>query len=260
MVNILDTYVKKVPSDQNLLDIFKGEWSSQMPTDSGLVSEPGSAGLFNDIRITWADKTLGGFLGKKLLELGPLEGGHTYMLDRIGVKEIVSVEANTRAFLKCLIVKEIFKLKNSRFLLGDFVEYLEQSKDQYDAIIASGVLYHMSNPLRLLELISKHTDKVMLWTHYYDEAVIRINPALSAKFGKMETSQQRGVVIECAIQSYNEALNWNGFCGGSAPTSVWLTRNTLLEYLKALGFTHLNIANDDINHPNGPAFTVCAAK
>lgn len=260
MANILDSYLKTLPSNQNLLDIFQDEWSSQMPTDSGLSALPGSAGLFNDIRISWADQTLGGFRGKKVLELGPLEGGHTYMLNKLGANEIISIEANTRAYLKCLLVKEIFRLNNAHFLLGDFVKYLEEIKEKYDVIIASGVLYHMSDPIHLLDLISQHTDKLMLWTHYYEEEIVRNNPALASKFGEIRNTHSRGVAVQSVTQSYNEALNWNGFCGGSAPTSVWLTRGTLLDYLKVLGFKRINIANDDVNHPNGPALSVCAEK
>ncbi len=35
-----------------------------------------------------------------ILELGPLEGAHTYQL------RILAIEANAEAFLKCLVVKE----------------------------------------------------------------------------------------------------------------------------------------------------------
>ena len=53
-----------------------------------------------------------------MLELGPLEGAHTYMLDRAGASEVVAIEGNTRAFLKCLITKELLSMPSARFLVG----------------------------------------------------------------------------------------------------------------------------------------------
>jgi hypothetical protein len=47
-MNILDQYVNKEPSKQNVLDIFSGEWSSVMPIESGLFTKPGTALLFDD--------------------------------------------------------------------------------------------------------------------------------------------------------------------------------------------------------------------
>lgn len=260
MTNILDAYIVKCPSAQNMLDIFKGEWSSKMPIGIELETVPGAAALFEDQRIVWADQMIGGFRGKNILELGPLEGGHTYMLSNFGASEITSIEANSRSFLKCLITKEIFCLTNVRYLCGDFIQFLETSTEHYDAIIASGVLYHMKDPLYLLEKIAAHTNNLFLWTHYYDVDVITSNTTLAKKFNPTIVSNRNGIRTESVIQSYLEALNWNGFCGGSADTSIWLTRSTILDYLNCLGFTMIEINHEHLNHPNGPAFSLFARK
>ena len=62
--------------------------------------------------------------GFACLELGPLEAGHSYILDRAGALEVLAIEANRRAFLKCLVVKEMIGLPSVRFVLGDFNEFL----------------------------------------------------------------------------------------------------------------------------------------
>src|SRR5687767_8820563 len=113
-------YSVVAPSNQAMLDIFKGEWSSRMPAETGLVTSPGQAGLFEDPRIAWAGQMFQGFEGKSVLELGPLEGGHSYMMQQAGASKVIAVEANNRAFLKCLIVKQILNLTNVQFLFGDF--------------------------------------------------------------------------------------------------------------------------------------------
>lgn len=203
---------------------------------------------------------IGGFSGLNILELGPLEGGHSTMLEQAGANSVVAVEANTRAFLKCLCVKELFQLKRTRFLLGDFVEYLEGNTAHYDLVLASGVFYHMMNPVRLLELIGKATDRIMIWTHYYDDSIIRANPVLTRKFGKPRTEVRAGVNLTLVDQAYGDSLKWMGFCGGSSVGSVWLTRSSILDYLRYLGFEKIDIAYEHPTHQNGPAFAVCARR
>jgi hypothetical protein len=259
-VKILDEYVQSAPSKQNVLDIFKDEWSSALPASSGLETKPGFAGLFEDGRIVWALETLAIPPGSRILELGPLEGGHSYMLQNAGAREVISIEANTRAFLKCLCVKELFDLDRVRFLLGDFVEYLREDRSQYDAVIASGVLYHMEQPLELLELISRATRKVMLWTHYYDRDVITRSRHLAHKFTPLKSFEHAGVTYERSTQSYKEALGWAGFCGGTETTSTWLSRDSIIRALTAFGFTKITVNFEDPGHQHGPAFALCAEK
>lgn len=258
-MNILDAYIKTAPSDQNIINLFDNEWSSLIPGE-GRVARPGTVPLFADSRITWLGEVLGGFSGLNVLELGPLEAGHTTMLEQAGANSIVAIEGNTRAFLKCLCVKELLRLERARFLLGDFVEYLEHSTGHFDLVVASGVLYHMMDPARLLALMSKVTDRLMLWTHYFDESVIRANPGLTRKFGKPRTVIRDGVALQMVDQSYLDALKWQGFCGGSSPGSIWLSRQSILDYLQFLGFKKFDISFEDLAHPNGPAFAVCARR
>jgi hypothetical protein len=74
--------------------------------------------------------------------------------------QIDAIEANQRAYLRCLITKEILGLTRSKFWLGDFIKALENWDQRYDLIVASGVLYHLKNPLHLVELTAKRTDAV----------------------------------------------------------------------------------------------------
>ena len=182
------------------------------------------------------------------------------MLEHAGANSVVAVEANTLAFLKCLCIKEIFQLQRTRFLLGDFVEYLEHNQQRFDLVLASGVLYHMMDPLHLLALIGKVTDRLMLWTHYYEHSFITSNPTLARKFGKPRTEVRDGVELTMVDQSYQDSLKWNGFCGGSSIGSVWLSRNSILDYLSFLGFSRIDIAFEAPSHQNGPAFAVCARR
>jgi hypothetical protein len=258
-VGILDAYRMDRPSPQHVLDLFQGEWSSAMPAGSALQTSPGHAALFEDARVTWAVAQAGGVAGKRILEIGPLEGGHSYMLEQAGAAEVVAVEANTRSFLKCLCVKEVLGMKAVRYLLGDGVAFMEHDAGGFDMVFASGVLYHLQDPMAFLRLLPRMAPRVLLWTHYFDAGILRNAPAIAHKFGPVERGVIDGFGYEFAEQSYKEALQWNGFCGGSAPTSRWLTRQSIIDYVRHLGYRRSDVAFEAPEHPNGPAFAVYAA-
>ena len=257
---ILDSYTSEAATPQTALDIFKGEWASKFPDSTGLKTKPGLIPLFEDSRIDWAEKTLGGFKDKKCIELGPLEAGHSYMLQKKGASKVTAIEANSRAFLKCLCVKEVLQLDKVDFKFGDFRAHFEQSNERYDVLIASGVLYHMLDPLKLLKQMAQASDKLFIWTHYYDAKIINSNPDLSYKFKSIESFDRDGATYQAAEQFYKASLAWNGFCGGSAPNSRWLTRDSILNYLKAQGFSKIDISAEILNHQNGPSFALCAQR
>jgi len=202
----------------------------------------------------------GGVRGRRILEIGPLEGGHSCMLERAGAAEVLAVEANTRSYLKCLCVKEVFGLRAVRFVLGDCMAFMEQDRGGWDMVFASGVLYHMQDPMGFLTHLPKLAPRVLLWTHYYDAAIVRGDPAIAHKFGACVRGTRAGFPYEFVQQSYKEALHWKGFCGGSAATSEWLTRDTILGYLRHLGYGRLEVAFETPDHPNGPAFAVYAER
>ena len=256
---ILDYYYNNFPSPQNALDIFKEEWSSKLPPPFDTY-KAGKTPIFEDARIDWAISKLD-IKGKKIIELGPLEGGHSYMLEKSGAESIVSIEANSKAFLKCLIVKELLGLKKTKFLSGNFLEYLKNFSGKFDTCIASGVLYHMKNPVELLYHISKVSDGVFIWTHYYDKNLIQNNPDIKENFGGMEEKDFKGFSHVLYYQNYNpKALEWGGFCGGSSETTCWMKRDEILNCLKWLNYNDIEINFEQPDHPNGPSFAIIARK
>lgn len=258
-MNILDEYVTLTPNPQNALDIFKGEWSSKLPEPLANL-RAGSVPLFEDSRIEWCVAQLNGIEGKTVLELGPLEAGHTYMLERFGAAEIVSIEANTRAYLKCLIVKELLALTRTSFLCGDFIEYLQNNQTKFDVCIASGVLYHMRNPAELIALAAKASDQIFIWTHYYNQAIISKNPNLAHKFSSGVPNEYAGFQHTLYRQEYKAALEWTGFCGGKEVFSHWLNRDDIIACLRHFGLNDIQINFEAPDHPNGPSFALTAVR
>jgi len=257
---ILDSYIKSAPHPQNAVDIFQGEWSSKLPPPHHELLT-GVALLFDDPRIKWFIEEIGGVAGKSILELGPLEGGHTYLLEKSGVAAITAIEANTRSYLKCLVVKELLQMRKANFLCGDFVEYLRQQGKSFEVCLASGVLYHMTNPVELIALLANRcTQYIFLWTHYYDHEIIAGDPNLIHKFSDPISSEYSGFSHQLYRQDYKTALGWSGFCGGNAPISYWMKRDDILDCLRHFGFDDLRISFDQPNHPNGPSFAIAAIR
>ncbi len=195
-----------------------------------------------------------------MIELGPLEGGHTYMMESLGAESVLAVEANKRAYLKCLIVKEVLGLTRSRFILGDFVSFLRENDTEFNVCLASGVLYHMQNPCELIYLISKTSKKILLWTHFFDGQVIQSKSNLAAKFSGRIRQNYHGFDHILHKYVYGDALAWKGFCGADDLYSYWMSREDIQACLRFFGFKHLDIGFDDPDHPNGPCFCIVGCR
>ncbi len=260
LVKFNDYYVTTKPTPQNAVDIFKGEWSSSFPEPFADL-KAGGIPLFDDVRIHWLDSEIQGFEGKTVLELGPLEGAHSYLMERLGAKHVVSVEANTRAYLKCLIAKEVLGMARVKFLCGDFMEFLRDDDcPQVDICVASGVLYHMRNPAELIGLLAQRcTSQLFLWTHYYDAEAVTSHQWQS-RFPSSRQAEYAGFKHTLYCQEYGEALQWGGFCGGTAEQSNWLSRGDIIRCLQHFGFGEQKISFDVYDHPNGPSFAIVAGR
>ena len=255
---LLDEYTRGIPSAQNAVDALPG-WNHALPDH--VRATAGVGAFYNDPRIFWALEQFGSIAGCKILELGPLEGSHTYILERNEPAFIHAIEANKLSFLRCLVVKEILELKRAKFFLGDFSEWLDHTPESYDLIIASGVLYHMHNPVRLIELIAAKCNAFYLWTHYMSEdAMPPGDPRRGAFFDPVETNLRHGVQVRLYKRSYHGAWRNKSFCGGMHDIHRWLEKEDILALIRALGFSDIRIAHDEPAHQNGPSFSVFARR
>lgn len=247
------------PAERNSLTLFAGSWSSKIPGHGG----PGHAELFTDPRIEWLARQVGSLDGLEVLELGPLEAGHTTMLERRGAK-VTAIEGNHDSFLRCLIVKNLLGL-HARFMLGDFAKSFGEDR-RWDMVISSGVLYHMSDPVSLLRRIAAVTDRIFLWTHYFEPDVSKWHPETAARIGikwvvdETIVDASAGCDVRMVPMLYQEALGWSGFCGGPESYARWIHKDDILTLLATLGFTDLSVSFDDTGHINGPSFAVFASR
>jgi len=255
---VLDQYVDALPCAQNAIDAVPG-WNHAMPPRVGATA--GDTPLYQDVRIPWCLEQFGSIAGRKILELGPLEGMHTYLLDQQQPEFIHAIEANRLAFLRCLITKELLEVKRAKFFLGNFLPWLEQTDVRYDLIIASGVLYHMSNPVHLMELVARRSSAVYLWTHYFSEdAMPKGDLRREAMSGEVETIVFRDLSVPLYRRGYHNAWKAKTFCGGMHDRHYWMAKNDIVKILDLLGFDDIRTAHDHPDHPNGPAMSIFARR
>jgi hypothetical protein len=253
-------YVAVAPSPQTAFDLFAGEWSSHLPPPFDHLTA-GRLPLFSDARIAWAVRALGGVEHASVLELGPLEGAHSWMLEQHGAAAITAVEANRRAYMKCLVMKETLGMTRTRFLLGDFVEYLRTPPEpRFDVAIASGVLYHMRDPVTLLAQLSRACDRLFLWTVYFDAEAIRRRPNVHARFGAPFEHTVDGFTHTLHPHWYQAARFARSFCGSGEVTPRWMERQAILDALRAFGYDRLETGLEEPDHMNGPCFAVAAIR
>lgn len=246
---------------QNAIDIFAGEWTSAFPMPELIA---GSALLAEDPRLAWAIAELNGLTGARVLELGPFEGMHSFMLEQAGAREVIAVEGLPRAYLRCLIAASILRLERVRFECGDFLALLRETTEQFDVVVASGVLYHQVEPIELLTDVARIAPAVYIWTHYFDAERIAANPRLKDRFGPLVTAHdRRGRPYQRAQHRYGTAtLESPQFAGNvfAGAHTHWLPLEQILETLNGLGYANIRTSFDEPDHPNGPSIAIVATK
>jgi hypothetical protein len=253
----LDLVRREAPSLQGTIDIFRGAWSSKFPDRYQVHA--GQAELFDDGRVRWAIEQLGTVRGYRILELGPLEGAHSYMLERAGAASIVGVEACVLSFLKCLVVKELLGFERVAFRFGNFMEYLAGATDEFDLIFASGVLYHQANPVLCIKRIAEHTDRAFIWTHYYT-AALASEHITADLFGPPIALEVDGFACDAYPIAYDSYLKNVKYRGGVDDSACWMRKADLLHCLEHFGLSHIQIGSDCLDHPYGPNLALLARR
>jgi hypothetical protein len=185
--------------------------------------------------------------GLVVLDLGCLEGMHSSLLQGFGAKKVVSIEGRKVNFLRALIVKNAFKLDRCEFLFGKVDEVLASFSGKFDLCLASGILYHLNNPVALLDRAGQLSQKLFVWSHYADDRY----PADSQP-GQIKWNDHiyRGKYVDEDIDI---------IVGGLEKKVFWLFEEDLLAAVRDAGFGAIEIIRKE-KHENGPAITFWAEK
>lgn len=174
-----------------------------------------------------------------ILELGSLEGGHSFALARHPqIDRVVAVEGREANVEKASFVKELMAVRNVEFVTAN-LEDVELSKlGKFDAVFCVGLLYHLPRPWKLLDQVADVSANLFIWTHYA---------------AKEETELENGV----KGRWYRE-LGVRDPLSGLSVQSFWPTLESLKDMLMQNGFGSVRIIDDHPGHPHGPCVTLAA--
>jgi SAM-dependent methyltransferase len=177
-----------------------------------------------------------------ILELGCLEGGHSLALaSRPGVEHVTAVDGRPDNIDRANFVKDKLGVRTVEFVLADLNLADLASLGRFDAIFCCGLLYHLSEPWRLVRQMSVVAPALFLWTHYALEE---------------EAAQ---TVEGFRVKLYREGDLAHPFSGFQLD-SPWLTLGSLINLLTGCGYKSIHLIENDLEMVNGPAVTIAARK
>lgn len=175
-----------------------------------------------------------------ILELGSLEGAHTFMLaEGHGVKRVLALEGRERNLRKAGLIQDLLHVRNAEFAQANLEESDLSAFGKFDAIFCSGLLYHLPEPWKLIERLPSIAPSLFIWTHYAPDAEAEVI-----------SNGLRGRIY---VEGGSEDL-----LSGLSPTSTWLTLGSLITSLTTSGYGSVHVIHNDLTHAKGPAVTLGA--
>ena len=212
-----------------------GPWTTRFWVD-GVPCGGSAYDPTDDARMAMFERESGPLAGKRVLELGPLEGGHTIQLARKGAS-VVGIEGHEANYRRCLFVQEFFHLENVEFILADLRAVDFEALGPFDMIFSVGVLYHMDKPWKLLTALRSVARRMFISTHC--AAPGKADAVVDADGCRLEGMwHQEGPP--------DEPLS------GLQPQSFWPTREYLTKMLVHTGWRTITWMDYSPDHTNGP--------
>ncbi len=171
----------------------------------------------------------GGYEGRRIADLGCLEGGYTVEFARLKL-DALGIEVRRSNFVNCLRVKEDAGLSNLAFVNDDVWNLEKYGK--FDIIFCSGLLYHLEHPRRFVDLLFKSCRRLLvLNTHVATRAP-------TDKFGLSDLAENEGLSGRWFVEyddaeTRREDTKWAAW---SNRRSFWPLKEHLIDALQAAGF------------------------
>jgi hypothetical protein len=262
--------VRKTPTAQTEIDVFAGEWAYDLPIP-GTKSGSGVGFHHRPEMLDMAIDRFGSLKGMRALELLPHEGEMSYHLDG-EVDSNSAIEVRPTSYLKCLIAKNLLRMNNTTFMLGDFVSHLRDADQHYDVCFAIGVFYHLPDPVAFVEHLTKRADRLALRTHYFHPSLITGYgvadhsglPATSWDFPSAEPELVTVRDRELGLYKHQfesvTGLHETWGHGGVLQYAYMMTIDGILSLLDAYGW---ELVDEPIDYPQqdrAPMVDLCAAR
>jgi SAM-dependent methyltransferase len=179
---------------------------------------------------------------ESVIELGSLEGGHSFALaGNQAVKKVLAIEGRAANIAKAKLVQEVLEDKKVEFLEADIEKLDFEQFGKFDAVFCSGLLYHLPRPWELIPKLAAVSPNIFIWTQISEEA----------KAKKMREGW-RG-------KFYREGGFFDPLSGLSKK-SYWLSLGSLIGLLTTNGYRETKIIEHNLAHPNGNSVTLAATQ
>ena len=178
----------------------------------------------------------------RILELGTLDGGHTLALAQApGVREVVGIDAREDSVRRANFVLDLHGVKNASIIIRDLRTFDVSTLGPFDFVFCSGVLYHLTEPWKLIEQCAKITPALHIGTLYAPEG--------------RPTSTINGYNL-CG---YTEGELDNPLSGLQSE-SLWFTLPSLFRILNDVGYRKIIATGHTQEYPQGPGISLLALK
>jgi hypothetical protein len=177
---------------------------------------------------------------------------------RLGARSVVAVEANARAYLRCLIARELLDIPRTRFLLGDVLAYMRSAEQTFDVGLACAFLNHLTDPVEAIALLARCCRSVFVWNVVYDQSLFAKQPEMAPRFGPAQGHVHGGFSHTLYPHYYGDGLDYRKFLGGVQPSCCWMKSAEVVAALRHFGFT--SVLSHEEDNPFGRAVSAVAVK
>jgi len=204
-----------------------------------------------------SDLSLKPLAGCRILDLGSLDGLFPIEFALQGA-DTIGVEVREANLQKALFTKEILDLRNLEFRQDDVRNISVGSYGRFDAIICSGILYHLTADDAIKLVLTMHemtTRLVVIDTHVALEPDERVLHGDDEYWGTIFREHSDHATAEEKAKSL--------LASADNLTSFWFTRPSLINILTKAGFSsiyecfapaHVNYGQPGIEHRNRCTF------
>jgi SAM-dependent methyltransferase len=214
----------------------RGPWVTRFTIDGRAYG--GDFDAAGDTRVTAFAEAFPG--ARRVLELGSLEGGHSFALAALpGIEEVVAVEGRQANLERARFAQGVLDARRVTFVRADLERTDLAPLGSFDAVFCVGLLYHLPNPWELLRRVADVSDGVFLWTHYASAEELRAGGYPGAPYREFGLADP---------------------LSGLSEASFWPTRDALLAMLRDAGLGDVAVLEDDPRHPHGPGITLVARR
>ena len=211
-------------TDDEVLDRMAavGPWVHPIEFRGRVYRDPGAGPdrLFSGlVRETRAARFYDAFPdARRVLELGTLEAADTVRLaSRPGVS-VVSIEGRPENLRRAQFVLDLHGLNNVELVSAELESFDLATLGRFAAVLCSGILYHLVEPWKLVARLAGVTDRVYLWTHYWD--------------GPHALTPEAGFLVKTVQEQFPEPR-----LRGLSSYARWFDRASLFRVLRENGFS-----------------------